>query len=121
MDRLATRKASWNLFVGMGHMARIINIFTLTAASWALAAGIVLAVWHILDDRVDIAASDDAQAVVLHDPNPPMTAWRPHIHDSVGTTTFATAVSGTGLPPCEASDLTSTGRRTCSLGLSGGQ
>lgn len=115
MDRLATRKASWNLFVGVGHMARIINIFTLTAASWALAAGIVLAVWHILDDRVDIAVPDDAQAVVLHDPNPPMTAWRPRIPDSVGTMPFmpgtlACEVQPSGITIATAAGCITTGR-----------
>lgn len=88
MDRLAAWEASRHLFV-KGDSMRIINIFTLTASSCALAAGIVMAVWHILDDRVDIAVPDDTQAVVLHDPNPPMLAWRPHIPDSVGTSSFA--------------------------------
>lgn len=79
----------------------IILMFGTIALSWTLAAGIVIVVWHILDDRVDIAVPDDAQAVVLHDPNPPMIAWRPRIPDSVGTSTFTTtAVTGPTLASC---------------------
>ncbi len=70
-------------------MSRLANIVTLTVASWLLSAGIIMAVWHILDDRsVDIAVPDEAIALVKHDPNPPMMAWRPRIPDSVGTSTI---------------------------------
>ena len=63
------------------------NIVTLIVASWLIVIGIVMAVWHILDDRsVDIAVPDDS-AIARHDPNPPMMAWRPRVPESVGTST----------------------------------
>lgn len=64
-------------------MARVINIFTLGIASWALAIGIVMAVWHILDDRsTDIAVPDDS-VIARRDPNPRLPAWRPRIPDLI--------------------------------------
>jgi hypothetical protein len=81
----------------------VINMFTLAALSWVLSAFIIFAVWHILlDDRsVDIAVPDDALALVKHDPNPPMMAWRPRIPDAVGTSTFTTtAVTGPFMASC---------------------
>lgn len=74
-------------------MPRIINIFTLGLASWALAIGIVVAVWHILDDRSTDIAVPDGSAIARHDPNPPMMAWRPRIPDSVGTTPVVTGAA----------------------------
>lgn len=66
-------------------MPRVINIFTLGIASWLLVIGIIMAVWHILDDRsTDIAVPDDS-VIARREPNPPMPAWRPRLPDSVGT------------------------------------
>lgn len=67
-------------------MARVINLSIFGLASCLAAIGVIMAVWHILDDRsTDIAVPDDALALLKHDPNPPMMAWRPRIPDSVGT------------------------------------
>jgi hypothetical protein len=79
-------------------LPRFINIVTLSAASWLLVIGIVMAVWNILDDRsIDIAVPDEAIALVKHDPNPPMMAWRPRMPDSVGTSVITL---GSGASVC---------------------
>lgn len=87
----------------------IILIFGTIALSWTLAAGIVIVVWHILDDRVDIAVPDDAQTVVLNDPNPPMMAWRPRIPDSVGTMPFMPGTLACEVQPSGITIATTTG------------
>ena len=68
-------------------MTRVLNILMLNAMSLLFMAAVIVLVWHTLDDRsTDIAVPDEAIALVKHDPNPPMMAWRPRIPDSVGTT-----------------------------------
>lgn len=85
-------------------LPRFINIVTLSAAS----IGIVMAVWNILDDRsIDIAVPDEAIALVKHDPNPPMMAWRPRIPDSVGTSTTTIGTIATSPIPSVTSAMPS--------------
>jgi len=89
-------------------MMKMAFIFAINVLVAALSMATIKLVWHILDDRsAVIAVPDDAIALVKHDPNPPMMAWRPRIPDSVGTSTLvcttgtavlSTAGSHCGLP-----------------------
>ena len=68
-------------------MTKVAFIFTVNVLVVAFSVATINLVWNILDDRsTDIAVPDEAIALVKHDPNPPMMAWRPRIPDSVGTT-----------------------------------
>lgn len=94
-------------------LGSVVNVLTLTAASCALAAGIVLAVWNVLDDRADIGAPDEP-TTVRYEPSPATASWRSRIPDSVGTTTFTS--NNVSLCPATATPVSPDGSTayTCS-------